>query len=130
MTPRYLLRRLAQVVPAVAGILVVAFVVVHTAPGVPVLALAGEHGDAAYCAFIRAKFGLDRPLPEQLLVYIGRVVSGDLGLSFVHGRPVAAVIAERLPATVLLIGTALALSTALGIALGVVAARRAGHPTD
>jgi peptide/nickel transport system permease protein len=130
MTPRYLLWRLAQVVPAVAGILVIAFVAVHTAPGDPVLALAGEHGDAAYYAFIRAKFGLDRPLPEQLLVYAGRVVSGDLGLSFVHGRPVGAVIAERLPATILLIGTALALSTTIGVALGVLAARRAGRPSD
>jgi peptide/nickel transport system permease protein len=130
MTPRYLLWRLVQVVPAVAGILVVAFVAVHTAPGDPVLALAGEHGDAAYYAFIRAKFGLDRPLPEQLVVYAGRVVSGDLGLSFVHGRPVAAVIAERLPATILLIGTALAVSTTIGVALGVLAARRAGQPSD
>jgi len=130
MTPRYLLWRLAQVVPAVAGILMIAFVAVHTAPGDPVLALAGEHGDAAYYAFIRAKFGLDRPLPEQLVVYAGRVVSGDLGLSFVHGRPVAAVIAERLPATLLLIGTALALSTTTGVAIGILAARRAGRPTD
>jgi peptide/nickel transport system permease protein len=130
MTPRYLLWRLVQVVPAVAGILVVAFVAVHWAPGDPVLALAGEHGDAAYYAFIRAKFGLDRPLPEQLVVYAGRVVSGDLGLSFVHGRPVAAVIAERLPATILLIGTALAVSTTIGVALGVLAARRAGQPSD
>jgi peptide/nickel transport system permease protein len=95
-----------------------------------VLALAGEHGDAKYYAFIRAKFGLDRPLPEQLVVYAGRVVSGDFGLSFVHGRPVAAVIAERLPATILLIGTALAVSTTIGVALGVLAARRAGQPSD
>jgi peptide/nickel transport system permease protein len=130
MSPRYLLRRLAQAVPAMAGILLVAFVAVHTAPGDPVLALAGEHGDAAYYAFIRTKFGLDRPLPEQLLVYVTRVISGDLGQSFVHGRPVAIVIAERLPATLLLIGAALALSTTVGVALGVLAARRAGRSTD
>jgi peptide/nickel transport system permease protein len=130
MTPRYLLWRLVQIIPAVAGILLIAFVAVHTAPGDPVLALAGEHGDAAYYAFIRAKFGLDRPLPEQLVVYVTRVASGDLGQSFVHGRPVASVIAERLPATLLLIGTALALSTMLGVALGVLAARRAGRPID
>src|SRR5215470_16082793 len=101
MSGRYLLRRLAQVVPAVAAIVITAFVVIHVAPGDPLLALAGEHGDAAYYALIRAKFGLDRPLPEQLVVYLARVVSGDLGLSFVHGRPVAAVIGERLPATLL-----------------------------
>jgi peptide/nickel transport system permease protein len=130
MTPRYLLRRLAQVIPAVAGIVLIAFLVIHTAPGDPVLALAGEHGDAAYYAFIRAKFGLDRPLPEQLFVYMTRIARGDLGLSFVHGRPVAAIIAERLPATLMLIVAALILSTTIGIALGVLAARRAGRPAD
>jgi peptide/nickel transport system permease protein len=130
MTPRYVLRRLVQVVPAAAGIVLIAFLAIHTAPGDPVLALAGEHGDAAYYAFIRAKFGLDRPLPEQLVVYVTRVARGDLGLSFVHGRPVAAIIAERLPATLLLIVTALALSTTVGVALGVLAARRAGRPAD
>ena len=130
MTPRYLLWRLVRVVPAIAGILLIVFIAVHAAPGDPVLALAGEHGDAAYYAFIRAKFGLDRPLPEQLVVYVGRVATGDLGQSFVHGRPVVGVIAERLPATVLLIGTALALSTTVGLALGVLAARRAGRPLD
>jgi peptide/nickel transport system permease protein len=108
----------------------IAFVAVHTAPGDPVLALAGEHGDAAYYAFIRSKFGLDRPLSEQLVIYVSRVATGDLGQSFVHGRPVAVVIVERLPATLLLIGTALALSTTVGLALGVLAARRAGRPTD
>src|SRR6185369_5568699 len=130
MAPRYLLWRLPQIVPAVAGILLIAFVAVHTAPGDPVLALAGEHGDAAYYAFIRSKFGLDRPLSEQLVIYVSRVATGDLGQSFVHGRPVAVVIVERLPATLLLIGTALALSTTVGLALGVLAARRAGRPTD
>jgi peptide/nickel transport system permease protein len=130
MSARYLLRRLAQVVPAVAGIVIVAFVVIHAAPGDPVLALAGQHGDAAYYAFIRAKFGLDRPLPEQLLVYAANVVRGDLGPSYVHGRPVIAVVLERLPATLLLMTSALVASSISGIVLGVAAARRADRPTD
>ena len=130
MSARYLLRRLAQVVPAIAGIVVVAFVVIHAAPGDPVLALAGQHGDAAYYAFIRAKFGLDRPLPEQLLVYATNVVRGDLGLSYVHGRPVVAVVLERLPATLLLMTSALAASSIAGVVLGVAAARRADRPAD
>ena len=130
MSPRYLLRRLLQVVPAVAGIVLLAFVVVHTAPGDPVVALGGEHGDAAYYAFIRAKFGLDRPLSEQLVAYVTNAARGDLGQSFVHGRPVAHVVAERLPATLLLMGTALALSSSAGVGLGVVAARCARRPAD
>ena len=130
MSARYLLRRVAQVVPAVAGIVIVAFVIIHVAPGDPVLALAGQHGDAAYYAFIRAKFGLDRPLPEQLLVYAANVVRGDLGMSYVHGRPVVAVLLDRLPATLLLMTSALLASSLAGLALGVTAARRADRPAD
>src|SRR5262249_1176281 len=88
---------------------------------------AGEHGDAGHYALIRARFGLDRPLPEQLVAYVGRAVRGDLGVSFVHRRPVVEVVLERLPATLLLMGTALALSSAAGIAPGTASARR-GHP--
>jgi peptide/nickel transport system permease protein len=130
VSTRYLLRRVAQVVPAVAGIVLLAFIVIHTAPGDPVLALAGEHGDAAYYAFMRQKFGLDRSLPEQLLAYASRLLHGDLGLSYVHGRPVIDVVIERLPATLLLTTTALTLSSVGGVALGVLAARRADGTAD
>ncbi|HWB73214.1 MAG TPA: ABC transporter permease, partial [Egibacteraceae bacterium] len=121
---RYVGWRLAQLLPTVAGIVVVGFVLIHLAPGDPVLALAGEHGDAAYYAFMREKFGLDRPLPEQLLTYAGRVLRGDLGNSYVQGRSAAAVIAERLPATLLLTSTALVVSSLAGVAVGVYAAAR------
>jgi peptide/nickel transport system permease protein len=95
-----------------------------------VIALGGEHGDAAYYTFLRARFGLDRPLPEQLLTYITNVLRGDLGTSFVHGRSVAAVIAERLPATLLLVSTALVLSSVAGVGLGALAARHGRRPAD
>jgi peptide/nickel transport system permease protein len=130
VSARYLLRRLAQVVPAVAGIVVLAFVIIHTAPGDPVLALAGEHGDAAYYAFMREKFGLDRSLPDQLLAFAIRLLHGDLGVSYVHGRPVVDVVSERLPATLLLMVTALTLSSVAGVALGVLAARRSDGAVD
>jgi peptide/nickel transport system permease protein len=127
---RYVARRLALAVPTAIGIVVVAFVVIHLAPGDPVLALSGEHGDAAYYAFIRAKFGLDRPLPIQLVTYLGAVFTGDLGVSFVHGRPVTQVLAERVAPTVLLTGTALLVSSLAGVAFGVFTAQRAHGPTD
>lgn len=127
---RYVGRRLAQVVPTCAGILLVGFLLIHLAPGDPVLALAGQNGDAAYYAFMRAKFGLDEPLPTQLAVYAGNVLQGDFGDSYVQGRPALAAVAERLPATVLLTGTAVVLSTAGGIALGVLAASRAHGVRD
>jgi len=102
----------------------VGFLLIHLAPGDPVLALAGENGDAEYYALVREKFGLDEPLPTQLATYAGNVVRGDLGTSYVQGRPVVDVIAERLPATLLLTATALVLSTLVGVAVGVFAATR------
>lgn len=130
MDARYLLRRVLLLTPAVVGILLIGFLLVHLAPGDPVLALAGEHGDAAYYADIRQRFGLDRPLTVQLATYARRVLTGDLGTSFVHGRPVAAVIAERLPATALLTGSALLLSTIGGIVIGASTATRAYSTLD
>jgi peptide/nickel transport system permease protein len=109
---------------------VLTFFLIHLAPGDSVIALGGEHGDPGYYALIRAKFGLDRPLPEQFVVYVTHVIGGDLGTSFIHGRPVSGVIAERLPATLLLMSTALLLSTVAGVTLGTVAARRAHRSAD
>lgn len=124
MSSAYLLRRLAQLLPTTAFILLIGFLLIHLAPGDPVLALAGENGDAEYYAFMRAKFGLDEPLHLQLFDYVNNVIHGDLGTSYVQGRPAAAVIAERLPATMLLTSVALIMSTVVGLALGVFAATR------
>ncbi len=130
MSLRYLIRRLAQLVPTVGIILVGTFVLVHLAPGDPILALAGEQGDAAYYAAMRRRFGLDLPLPRQLAVYLANVLRGDLGASYVHGRSSLAVVVDRLPATLLLASAALVISSFVGVGLGVVAARRAHRPTD
>ncbi len=125
MLPRYIRLRLVQVIPTVLGIVVLTWLLINLAPGDPILALAGEYGDADYYARMRARYGLDRPLLVQLLVYLGRVLQGDLGVSFVQGRPALEIILERLPATLLLSGTALVLSTLVGVALGTYAAARA-----
>lgn len=130
MNRRYVVRRLLQVLPAVASILIVTFVVVHAAPGDPVVAVAGESGNEEYYAFMREKFGLDRPLPQQFLTYAGNVFQGDLGTSFVQGQAVADLIAERLWPTLLLMGSALLVSTIGGILLGALAARRPFGPFD
>lgn len=127
---RYAGQRLLLVLPMVAGIVTLAFVLIHVVPGDPVYVLAGEYGDAAYYAEMRAKFGLDRSLSEQLVTYFVAVLRGDLGVSFVQRQPVVAVVGARLGATLLLTGTALVLSTALGLVLGVAAARRPGTLLD
>ncbi len=130
MTFRYVGRRLVQVPVAVGGILLAGFLLIHLTPGDPILALAGDSGDAAYYAFMREKFGLDRPLIEQLGTYIGNVLRADLGVSYVQGRPVATIVAERLPATLVLTLSALLISSVAGIGLGLFAASRAHRWPD
>lgn len=130
MSPRYVVRRLGQVLPTSLAIVVLTFLLVHLAPGDPVLALAGQHGDAEYYAQVRHRFGLDRPFTVQLATYVGNLVRGDLGVSYVHGRSALDVVLERLPATLLLAATAFVISTTAGTVLGTVAARRAGGVVD
>jgi ABC-type dipeptide/oligopeptide/nickel transport system permease component len=128
--PTYIVRRLLEAMPLVFGVLVITFVLIHLAPGDPIYILAGEGGDEAYYAQMRALYGLDRPLPEQLLRYILEVVRGDFGYSFRYQQPVVEVILGRVPATLLLMLTALTFSTVLGIALGILGALRPRTPTD
>ena len=126
----YLLRRLAQAAPLVLAILVLTFVLIHLAPGDPIYALAGQSGDAAYYASMRARFGLDRPLGEQLLIYLWNAAHGDFGYSYTHSQPVLQVIGERVPATLVLMLSAFMLSALLGIGLGVVAVRNYQRAPD
>jgi len=126
----YIAARLLQAVPLVLGILVLTFVLIHVAPGDPIYALAGQSGDAAYYAEMRAKFGLDRSIAEQLAIYIANALHGDFGFSYTYAQPVLAVVADRIPATVLLMGPALILSTAAGIGLGMFAAARPDGTSD
>ena len=124
MNGHYVVRRLLQVVPAMAGILLLTFVLAHVAPNDPARDFAGEGADQAQIDAARAYLELDRPLPEQLAVYVGRVAHGDLGTSYVERQPVLEVIGDRLGPTLLLTGTALVLSTIAGIGLGILSSRR------
>ncbi len=96
-------------------------------PGTPLRFLVGEEIallDPATLQEVRAQYGLDKPLWEQYWLYLARVLRGDLGYSYGENKPVLAVLMERLPWTLLLTGTALVLSTSLGIVVGALAAWR------
>ncbi|MCA1630948.1 MAG: ABC transporter permease [Acidobacteria bacterium] len=127
---RFLLRRAAQSLLLILLLVVVNFSLIHLAPGDPVHLLAGQSGDEKYFSLIRAEFGLDRPLPTQLWVYLSGVLRGNLGYSLGYQQPVAAVIASRVPATLLLIVSALILSSVAGVLSGVEAARRENSFAD
>ena len=120
------LRRLAASLPTLLIILVGLFLLLQLAPGDTVDALMAQMGggDPATADELRRYYGLDLPALAQLGRYIGRLVQLDLGMSAIYGKPVATVIAERLPVTLLLMGTSLCLAFAGGTALGILAARR------
>jgi len=126
----YVLRRLAQLVPALGMILVVTFVLIQLVPGDPASAYAGEYATPETIASLREQYGLDQPLWRQFGTYVGNVLRGDFGNSFSYARPVSTVIAERLPATLLLTMTALVLSVGGGILAGRLAARRPSGALD
>ena len=121
---QYVCRRLAQAVPIVLGIVILNFLLLQLAPGDAVDVLAGEAGSATpeYMAMLRERFGLDKPVYEQLFLYIKNIVQLDLGFSFRHNMPVLDLILERLWPTLLLMGATLVLSVGVGTLLGLLAA--------
>lgn len=108
------------------------FALIRLAPGDPVAVIAGESGaaDAAFLEKIRSDYGLDRPMPVQVATYLGRLATLDLGVSFRSNQAVVGLIAQRLPATLLLTGTALLVAIVVGTALGITAARLRGGWID
>ncbi|XYD12452.1 ABC transporter permease (plasmid) [Methylobacterium sp. NMS12] len=117
---RYVLGRLIQVIPVALLIILANFFLLKLAPGDMADVMAGEAGAATpeYMAALRHQFGSDQSLPVQLLRYYEKVASFDLGFSFRNGESVSALIAARLPATMLLVGTSLVLALVIGVGLG------------
>lgn len=125
-----LVRRLAASILLLYLVLTATFFLIHLAPGDPALML-GEPGNRQGAERLRAVYGLDRPLAVQYLSWLRAVVIDlDWGTSFTYGRPVTRVIADSLPPTLLLGGAALLVQYAVGLPLGVAAARRRGRPAD
>ena len=120
-----ILRRLAQAVPALIGIIVVTFLLTHALPGDPAAYFAGPAATPDTIAEIRHNLGLDRSLPVQFLVYVGDLAHGDFGQSISTGQSVGHELMTRLPASLELTLLALLVSTAIAVPLGILAAT---HP--
>lgn len=127
----YVIRRLLQTVPTVIVIILLNFVLIHMASGdVTYMLLGSEVGDPETIQHLRQTFGLDRPLHEQLLIYLAQVLQGNFGVSYWFREPVLNLILERLPATILLMSSALSFAVILGIVLGVRSSRKPYSPMD
>jgi len=123
----YLTRRVVYSIILLLAVIILNFCLIHIAPGDPADVIAGEMGGAAaeMLAAIRAIYGLDRPLHEQLGRYLSKMMRGDLGHSFFFDTPVTALILARVGPTIVLVVSALLVAITVGTLLGVIASR---HP--
>jgi peptide/nickel transport system permease protein len=128
---RYIARRLIQAGVIVAIVAAITFVLIHLAPGDPFSAVMDNPNVSEKVRqTLRAQYGLDRPLPEQAIKYVGALARGELGWSFSHERPVREVLATALPNTLLLMGVALVGSFVLGMLVALVQVARRGSLVD
>jgi peptide/nickel transport system permease protein len=118
----YLAGRLAALLPVLAVVAVVVFMLIHVTPGDPARVLLGQDATAEQVASLRHELGLDRPLPVQFGLWIARAVRGDLGLSFFLHLPVTTDIAEHAGPTTMLSLLGLGIALAIGIPVGIVSA--------
>jgi len=125
-----LLAGLGGVAVTLLGLAMVTFVIGHTMPIDPVLAIVGENASAETIARVRLNLGLDRSLLEQFWIFFKHLAHGDLGLSVMTGQPVTADLLQYFPATLELASTAMFLAICVGVPLGVLAAARQGSYFD
>ena len=126
----FVVRRLIQSLPLAFGATVVIFVVMRLIPGDPAAIYAGPEAPDDVVEAVRQEFGLKKPLPVQYVLWISKVLQGDLGNSFLSKLPVTELLSQRIPATLELTSAAMLLTVALGIPAGVMAALRSGSRID
>ena len=124
------MRRLLLLVVVVAGMSLITFSLTHLVPGNPARLLAGPHATQAQVDTLARQYGLDKPVPEQFLVYVQGLFRGDLGMSLTNRRPVLDDLTQFLPATIELTLAAMMLTIGIGIPLGVIAAVSRGGILD
>lgn len=126
----YALRRLWQMVPVLVLVSVGVFLIIHLIPGDPAQIIAGPNATDEQLAALRARMGLDEPLWTQYGIWLGRIVQGDLGNSYINNYPVRQMIAQRVPATVELAVASALIALLIALPLGIGAAVRPGSLFD
>jgi ABC-type dipeptide/oligopeptide/nickel transport system permease component len=128
---RLLARRLAVAVPVLFGVTLLVFLILHLIPGDPAqILLFGSNPTPAQIARLRTELGLDQPLPVQYVQYLGRLLQGNLGQSFITGRPISEEIAQRFPATLELTLSSMLVAVLIGVPVGIIGGVRPGSLAD
>jgi peptide/nickel transport system permease protein len=127
---KFVLYRLLQLVPVLIGITLVAFLLLRVLPGDPATLILGKRGSAEDIARLTAQLGLDRPLWQQYLSFLGDVLQGSFGQSIAYRQPVGQLIAERLWPTLFLVALSTVLAVLMTVPLALVSALRRGAAAD
>ncbi len=128
--PAFILRRLFAVIPVLFGVTLCVFIISHAIPGDPATLIAGQKASEETIENIRRIYGLDRPLHEQYIRYMGDLLHGDLGLSIRNQRPVTEDLGDYFPATLELALAAMLLCLLVGVPLGILAAVKRNRLAD
>jgi peptide/nickel transport system permease protein len=126
----YVLRRILYALPIALGVTLLCFALIHIGPVDPITAVTPDDATPEQIAMIRAAYGSDRPIPVQYLVWLGRVLAGDLGMSLQTGRPVIEMLRPAIANTMVLAIAATVFSLAIALLLGVVAGFHHGTAID
>ena len=126
----YIVKRLLAAIPVIFGLSIIVFVIMAMIPGDPAIAILGAYATPDNVARINHELGLDQPLVVRYFIWIGNLLHGDFGRSFILNRPVIDEVLERLQATLLLAGASFVLSAVFGLLAGIASAVRQFGWTD
>ena len=127
---RFVARRLLTSIPVLIGIVAVVFLIARLIPGDPCRAALGERATDQVCDAYNVRYGLNRSIFTQFVIYMGDLLHGDLGNSLKFNKPVTDLLIERLPTTIELSVAALTLAVLIGVPLGVISAYRHNSKVD
>ncbi|MGH3170143.1 MAG: ABC transporter permease [Trebonia sp.] len=126
----YIARRAAQAIVVVIGVMILTFILIHLVPGSAARAAMGVRANATRIAIFNTTYGLDKPLYAQFGAYVSGLLHGDLGISYTTQQPVSALIAQRLPGDILLLGVSTILAVAIAIPMGIYQAVKRNRLSD
>jgi ABC-type dipeptide/oligopeptide/nickel transport system permease component len=127
---RYFINRLLQAIPVLFGVIIITFILMYVIPGDPVVSMVGERYSEETIQRLREEMHLNDPVPIQFIRYVGNVLKGDFGKSFITGEPVTVTIMEKFPNTMMLAVVAMIFAVLIGVSLGMISSISPGSLLD